>query len=162
MNIKNVGQFITELRKEAHYTQEQLGEKIGVTNKTVSRWENGNYVPPVDILLQLSDLYSISINEILSGKRLKEEEYKENAENNIKNALEGLESKNKRWMKIFYSFSIISTLIAMFIILSIPKITSKAEDYKIESILVILAVVLLWFIATVLNGCFYISKKEKC
>ena len=70
MDLVKIGKFIAELRKEYKLTQEQLGEKIGVTNKTVSRWENGNYLPPVDILLAISQLFNVSINEILCGKRL--------------------------------------------------------------------------------------------
>lgn len=45
MDLVQIGKFIAELRKDQKLTQEQLGEKIGVTNKTVSRWENGNYLP---------------------------------------------------------------------------------------------------------------------
>ena len=88
MDVREIGVFLAELRKEKCWTQEQLGQKLGVTNKTVSRWENGNYMPPVDILLELSKLYDISINEILSGQRLTEAEYHEKAEENIKAALE--------------------------------------------------------------------------
>ena len=83
MNLVQIGKFIAELRKEQELTQEQLGEKIGVTNKTVSRWENGNYLPPADILLTMSRLFNVSVNEILSGKRLLAEEYKEAAETNL-------------------------------------------------------------------------------
>ena len=72
MNLVQIGKFIATLRKEQGLTQEQLGEKIGVTNKTVSRWETGTYLPPADALLSMSMLFDVSINEILSGKRLKE------------------------------------------------------------------------------------------
>ena len=47
MDMKKIGVFLAELRKDRNLTQDELGEKIGVTNKTVSRWENGNYLPPV-------------------------------------------------------------------------------------------------------------------
>ena len=83
MDIKQIGEFLAELRHANNLTQQQLGEKIGVTNKTISRWENGNYLPPVEELQQLSQLFRISINEILSGKKLNETEYKTNAEENI-------------------------------------------------------------------------------
>lgn len=88
MNTKVIGQFLAELRKEQRLTQEQLGEKLGVTNKTVSRWENGNYLPPVEMLQQLSGLYNITINEILCGERLTDSQYRERAEENIKTALD--------------------------------------------------------------------------
>ena len=71
MNVREIGVFLAELRKEKCWTQEQLGQKLGVTNKTVSRWENGNYMPPVDILLELSKLYDISITRFLAVSGLR-------------------------------------------------------------------------------------------
>jgi transcriptional regulator with XRE-family HTH domain len=84
MDMQKIGSFLSQLRKEQSMTQEQLGEKLGVTNKTVSRWETGTYLPPVEMLQLLSELYGITINEILSGERLGEKEYREKAEENIK------------------------------------------------------------------------------
>ncbi len=83
MDMQKIGKFLAELRKSKNLTQDELGEKIGVTNKTVSRWENGNYLPPVEILQMLSKTYGVSINELLSGERLTDEHYKENAEEYI-------------------------------------------------------------------------------
>ena len=80
MDTIKIGNFLAELRKEQNLTQEALGEKLGVTNKTVSRWENGNYLPPVEMLQELSSLYDISINEILCGERIPKENYQEKAE----------------------------------------------------------------------------------
>ena len=77
MDTKKMGTFLAKLRREHNLTQEQLGEKLGVTNKTVSRWENGNYLPPAEMLQALSELYNVTINEILSGERLPEEAYRE-------------------------------------------------------------------------------------
>jgi transcriptional regulator with XRE-family HTH domain len=96
MDTVKTGAFLKELRKERGLTQEQLGEKVGVTNKTVSRWETGNYMPPVECLSILSDLYGVSINEIVSGKRLAAEELPDAAEDNLKNALELSEQSYKR------------------------------------------------------------------
>lgn len=83
MDTIKTGNFLAELRKEQRLTQEALGEKLGVTNKTVSRWENGNYLPPVEMLQEISKLYSVSINEILCGERIPEENYQEKAEETI-------------------------------------------------------------------------------
>ena len=80
MDMQKVGNFLAQLRKDKNLTQEELGEQIGVTNKTVSRWENGNYLPPVEILQLLSKFYDVSINELLSGERLNDVVYKQNAE----------------------------------------------------------------------------------
>ena len=83
MDLINTGKFIADLRKEKGLTQAQLGERIGVTNKTISRWETGVYLPPADALLALGELFNVSVNEILSGKRLTEADYKEAAEENL-------------------------------------------------------------------------------
>lgn len=87
MDMKKTGEFIAALRKEHAYTQEQLGEILGVSNKTVSRWETGVYFPPADVLLQMSEVFGVSINEILAGRRLADAEYKGIAEENLVRAM---------------------------------------------------------------------------
>ena len=87
MDMIKIGQFLSKLRKEKGLTQDQLGERLGVTNKTVSRWETGTYLPPVEVLQLLSELYGVSINEILCGERLSEENYKDKAEENLTHTL---------------------------------------------------------------------------
>lgn len=88
MDVKRIGVFLSQLRRENNLTQEKLGEQLGVTNKTISRWENGNYLPPVEMLQELSMLYGISINELLSGERLSDADYRMKAELNIADAME--------------------------------------------------------------------------
>ncbi len=83
MDIIKIGKFIKELRSEKEMTQDELASKIGSTYKTISRWENGNYMPPIDMLMEISKIFSVSLNEILNGERIKEEEYKDVAENNL-------------------------------------------------------------------------------
>ena len=87
MDMVKMGSFLAELRKERRLTQAELGEKLGVTNKTVSRWETGSYMPPVEALEELSRLYGLTINELLSGRKLTAEEYREMAESNIRETL---------------------------------------------------------------------------
>lgn len=72
MNMIKIGRFLQELRKEKALTQEQLAEQLGVARRTVSRWETGNNMPDLDILVELSDLYSVDLREILSGERKSE------------------------------------------------------------------------------------------
>lgn len=67
MNIQKIGKLIAACRKEKGMTQAQLAEKLGVTNKTVSRWENGNYMPDLTILEPLSHELGISLEELLTG-----------------------------------------------------------------------------------------------
>ena len=85
MDQIKVGKFIAKLRRRDGLTQEALGEKIGVTNKTVSRWENGNYMPDIEMLQMLGGIFHVSINELLSGCYLNDEEFKEEADMHIIN-----------------------------------------------------------------------------
>lgn len=70
MDTKKIGRYIAECRKAKGYTQEMLAQKIGVTNKTISRWENGNYMPDISLLIPLSEILGISLNELLSGEKI--------------------------------------------------------------------------------------------
>ena len=107
MDQIKIGKFIAALRKEKSMTQEQLGAKLGVTNKTVSRWENGNYMPDVEMLSLLSKEFSVSINELVSGERLATEDFKKAADSNLVTALDNstftLKEKiaffKKKWLK---------------------------------------------------------------
>lgn len=87
MNQSKTGKFIAALRKEKGMTQEQLGERLCVTNKTISRWENGNYMPNIEMLSLLSKEFNVSINEIIAGERLEAEEFKNAADDNLVTAL---------------------------------------------------------------------------
>ena len=88
MDQIKIGKFIAALRKEKCLTQEQLGDKLGVTNKTISRWENGNYMPDVEMLSLLSKEFGVSINELVSGERLATEDFKKAADSNLVTALD--------------------------------------------------------------------------
>ena len=101
MDMIKSGNFLSELRKKNNLTQFQLGDKLGVTNKTISRWETGTYMPPVEMLELLSNLYDVSINEILSGAKLNSDDYKEKAEENIKSALSASTFTLKEKIKFF-------------------------------------------------------------
>ena len=83
MDTGKIGAFLASLRHERGLTQEALGQKLGVTNKTVSRWENGNYLPDVEMLQRLGVEYGVSIEEILCGRRLSEQEFRGAAEETL-------------------------------------------------------------------------------
>lgn len=132
MDIQKIGKFLAQLRKECGLTQEQLGEKLGVTNKTVSRWENGNYLPPVEMLQVLSDLYGLTINEILSGQRLSQMDYQQKAEENLKamvsNSLFTLDEKidfiKRKWKKDHFSEGICARVL-IFVLLAVGIFTHE-------------------------------------
>ncbi len=70
MDMSKMGHFLQALRKERGLTQEQLGEKLHVAGKTISRWETGAYMPPVEMLAALSEMYGVTINELVNGERI--------------------------------------------------------------------------------------------
>ncbi len=129
MDMQKIGKFLAELRREKKLTQEQLGERLGVTNKTISRWETGTYLPPVEMLQLLSEFYNVSINEILCGERLNDEQYKSHAEENLAKSLstsvftvkEKKDYFKKKWLKdhVFELIVEIIALIASFVICAI-------------------------------------------
>lgn len=120
MDTIKVGNFLKDLRKEKGLTQEMLGAQIGVTNKTISRWENGNYLPPIECLNLLSDYYGVSINEIISGHRISAEQLPVEAEKNLKEVLEISESNFKKTEKYLTLTMVLSALIAVAIISLLP------------------------------------------
>ncbi len=88
MDQEKIGRFIASCRKECDLTQEQVAEKLGVSNKTVSRWENGNGFPDVSLLQPLCELLNISVNELLLGEKIPEDNYRKKVEENTIRILE--------------------------------------------------------------------------
>lgn len=135
-----MGNFLAELRKEHSMSQAELGEKLGVTNKTISRWETGNYMPPVEMLEELGKMYGLTINEILSGKKLSTEEYKEMAETNIKETLKvsafSLKEKQdffkKKWLKD-HAFAIVISFV-LWLLLSLALAKYNLPKYLVGGI----------------------------
>ena len=118
MDVQKIGAFLAELRKERNLTQDELGVQIGVTNKTISRWENGNYLPPVEMLQILSNKFDVSRNEILNGERISNSDYKDISEQNLKSALINSDLVIKKHRKIINW--VIAILVAiLYIIISI-------------------------------------------
>ena len=83
MDQIKTGKFLAELRRERRLTQEALGEKLHGTNKTISRWENGVYMPDIQMLELLSREFGVSISELIAGQRLPEEAAEETADENL-------------------------------------------------------------------------------
>lgn len=101
MDLKNTGKFIAEQRKAVGLTQTKLAEKLFISEKTVSKWETGKGFPDTSLILPLCAELNITSNELLSGKRLSDEEYKPKAEEN----LISLKSKLKN-NKLFFAIEI--------------------------------------------------------
>ena len=96
MDQIKIGKFIADERKRKGYTQKQLSEKLEISDKTISKWERGNGFPEVSLLLPLCNELEITVNELLSGERVSEEDYRKKAEENMVNLVrEAQESKKK-------------------------------------------------------------------
>ena len=99
MNQELTGKFISQLRKEKNLTQKELADRLGISDKTVSKWETGNGMPDVSLLQPLCRELSVNLNELLSGERLSEESYSGKAEENMMNLArdvqEGRENKKR-------------------------------------------------------------------
>ena len=95
MNENKIGSFIQLSRKEKGMTQKDLADQIGVSDKTISKWENGNSVPDTEILTSLCQSLDISVNELLSGEKLPVETYPQRAEENMMNLLKENEDNRK-------------------------------------------------------------------
>lgn len=103
MDQQKIGSFLAELRHKEGWTQEFLGEKIGVTNKTISRWENGNYMPDIEMLQIISAVFNVSINELLAGQILTTDEFRKQADENLitvsKESAFSKEERKQYWIK---------------------------------------------------------------
>ena len=117
MDQIKIGKFIADERKRKGYTQKQLSEKLAISDKTISKWERGNGFPEVSLLLPLCNELEITVNELLSGERVSEEEYLKKAEENMVNLVkEAQESKKKIIMSAMVSVLVIVAAVPLFVV----------------------------------------------
>lgn len=83
MDQIKIGKFISTCRKEQNITQATLAEKLGISDRAVSKWENGKSMPDSGLMLELCDILRINVNELLSGERLMSDSYSKKAEENL-------------------------------------------------------------------------------
>ena len=113
MNQEKVGKFIVKLRKEKNMTQQELANKLNITDRAVSHWENGRSMPDAGIMLELCKILNVNVNELLSAKKIPQEIYSECAEENLLEMKREIESQNRR---IFTLNKIIINLVVMIFI----------------------------------------------
>ena len=115
MDQQKIGAFLRELRAGKNLTQEQLAEKIGVSGRTVSRWENGNNMPDISIIVELAEFYDVDIRELLNGERKSENMKNEKVENgkmdgNLKETIimvsEYTDEEKKKITKQWFTYAI--------------------------------------------------------
>ena len=137
MDVKKIGEFIAYNRKLKGLTQEELGKILGVPNKTISRWENGNYMPDLSLLKPLSDSLGITLNELLSGEKIEDNAIVQNTENNIINTIDFTEQTLKKEHK---KISIL--LMSLGIFLSIASFVICGAESSWSSIYSIIGIII--------------------
>ena len=137
MDQIKIGQFISQMRKEKELTQRQLADELLLIDRTVSKWETGKGMPDVSLMMPLCEILGINVNELLSGEKLSDEEYKQKAEENIVNILGEKKTNIKRLLTSGTIF-IISGIATG---LNLAVITSGNLDSKIAIMLAVSAII---------------------
>ena len=110
MNQIKIGRFIAESRKKANLTQVQLAEKLGITDKAISKWERGVAMPDTSIMLELCDILGISVKELLSGERIDMEKNDQKNEQLLLEMAKELEKKNKTIWSAMWAIMTVSII----------------------------------------------------
>ncbi len=128
MDQIKIGRFIAECRKNANLTQMQLAEKLGITDKAVSKWERGLAMPDSSVMLELCDTLKITVNDLLSGEVVAMENYNKEMEKQLLDIIQQKQESDKRLLKLEIILGIVAVLplIAAVIIASIVPM----EEWK--------------------------------
>ena len=151
MDQLKIGKFIAECRKQKNLTQMQLAEKIGITDKAVSKWERGIAMPDSSIMLELCDILSISVNELLCGEKVIMEKNNQQNEQLLLEMAKELESKNKTIWRAMWAIMIVS-MTALLAGITLVYFLIPEEMWQIVAIIGLCIVFLI--------PCFYALKLE--
>lgn len=113
MDQIKIGRFIAECRKKKGLTQMELAERIGVTDRAVSKWENGRSMPDSSIMLELCELLSISVNDLLTGEVVTMKDYNEKLEKNLLDMVKQKEEHDKQLLTLEILIGVLSTVILL-------------------------------------------------
>ena len=132
MNQIKIGKFIAECRKNSNLTQMQLAEKLNITDRAISKWENGKAMPDSSIMLDLCKELKISVNELLSGEMIDMKDYNKIAEENLFKLNESNEKKKKIILK---SAIVIGLLIFIIILIQLYSYTKQISKSNLNNVL---------------------------
>lgn len=156
MDYKKIGDFICKERKLKKLTQAKLAQKLFVSEKTISKWENGNGVPDTNSLQKLCEVFNVSINELLNGERITAENYKQKADDKLLEMQKSKEVSDKRLLNIEIVLGVIT--IVSFLIIYCCSIYAiyKLNTYVLPITFLIISLIML-FVGALF--CFYIEQK---
>ena len=119
MDQIKIGGFLKDLRKEKGITQEQLAEKLGVSGRTISRWETGNNMPDISLLVEIAEFFDVSIPEIIKGER-KSEDMKEETKEVSETMSDYARAEKEQLLKSIRNMSILGlAALLLFMVLNI-------------------------------------------
>ena len=110
MEQEKIGKFIQTLRKDKNLTQAELAEKLNITDRAVSKWERGKSMPDSSLMLDLCKILGISVNELLMGEKIKDDEIKRVSDMNLVKSLTIVEKSKKKMKNIVISFLILGVI----------------------------------------------------
>ena len=138
MDQVKIGKFLSDERKAKGYTQKQLSELLGISDKTISKWECGNGFPEASLLLPLCNELEITVNELLTGKRISQQNYKKKAEENMVNMIREKE-ENKQKLLLTTMIGVISTITFVTLLLVVCFYTDVIT-LPIKMVLMVIAI----------------------
>ena len=146
MDQEKIGKFIAACRKEKGLTQAALAEKLGITDRAVSKWETGKSLPDASIMMELCELIGTNVNELLTGERIPMDEYAKKAEQSLIEMQAKAEKADRNLLRMEIAMGII--IIPLSIVLAkISEIFSNQGDALIGNALLVLS-----YVAIVLFG----------
>ena len=130
MDQIKVGSFLKDLRREKGITQEQLAEELGVSGRTISRWETGNNMPDIGLLVEIAEYFDVSIPEIIKGER-KSEDMKEEAKEVAETISDYAKAENEQLVKSIRNMSIIGLVaLLVYIVLNITGVYDRNNLFR--------------------------------
>lgn len=111
MDQVKIGRFISQRRKSQNLTQMQLAEKLGITDRAISKWETGKSLPDSSIMLELCDILKITVNDLLSGEVVEVNNYNEKLEKNLLEMIKEKEANDKRLLTFECVIGILSSIV---------------------------------------------------
>ncbi len=135
MNQIKIGKFIADCRKQNKLTQMQLAEKLGITDRAVSKWETGKSLPDAAIMLELCSILKITVNDLLNGEMVKMEDYNKELEKNLIKTIKLKEQADKRLLtlEVFVGILCITILLALIVVASYVQME---EGFRLLLILI--------------------------
>lgn len=156
MDYNKIGNFIMAERKTKKLTQAKLAEKLFVSEKTVSKWENGNGIPDTNSLPKLCEIFDVSLNELLNGERIKGENYMNKAEETLLKLQKEKEQSDKR---LLVSEIVLGTITTISFLIILYTSLYAIFELNVFVLPIIMIVVGLAIFLTGATFCLYIEQK---